>query len=156
LAAATFTGSLGQADVSSRLECMLVSDPKPSLARAIRTQFAPTLRGDSFSGTGQRYWRVVGGQCQVVGIQRSQYGGQFAVNLAIQPMSVPLVMGAMPQPKRMGHADCLFRRRLAISGSDQWWGYEPNQASMDAAVRAACGVYEQVGRKALDFMAKPD
>jgi hypothetical protein len=39
----------------------LVSEPKPSLAKAIQGQFAPTLRLDGFSGTSKRYWRVVGG-----------------------------------------------------------------------------------------------
>src|SRR5689334_2828157 len=108
-----------------------MSDAKPSLAKAIQDQFAPSLRRDGFSGTGQRYWRVVGGQCQLVEIQGSRNGGKFAVNMGIQPMSVPLLSGELPEPKRLREMECLFRRRLAIQKGDQWWDYQPNQQSMD-------------------------
>jgi hypothetical protein len=133
-----------------------VSDPKPSPAKAIQSQFAPTLRRDGFAGTGQRYWRVVGSQCQVVEVQVSRYGGKFAVNMGIQPMSVPLLSREAPEPKRMREMECLFRNRLAIQKGDQWWDFQPNQLSMDASARDACAVYEQVGRGQLDFMAQPN
>ncbi|WP_315812586.1 DUF4304 domain-containing protein [Bradyrhizobium sp. SZCCHNR2028] len=132
-----------------------MSNLKASLPKAIRSQFAPTLRRDGFSGTSRRYWRLVGGQCQVVEVQGSRYGGKFAVNMGIQPMSIPLLSGEPPEPKRMREMDCLFRRRLARQPGDQWWDYEPNQLSMDAAARDACAMYEQVGRAQLDFMAQP-
>ena len=48
----------------------------------------------------------------------------------------------------------MFRRRLAIQRSDQWWDYGPNQLSMDAAAHSACAVYERVGRDQLDLMAQ--
>jgi Domain of unknown function (DUF4304) len=134
----------------------LVSEPKPSLAKAIQSQFAPTLRRDGFSGMSKRYWRVVGGQCQVVEVQGSRYGGKFAVNMGIQPMSVPLLLGGAPEPKCIREMECLFRRRLAIQRGDQWWDYQPNQLSMDAAARDACAVYEQVGRGQLEFLAQPN
>lgn len=133
-----------------------MSDPKPNLAKAIQSQFAPILRRDGFSGTGQRYWRVVGGQCHVVEVQGSRYGGKFAVNMGIQPMSVPLRSGEIREPKRMRDVDCMFRRRLAIERADQWWDYQPHQQSMDTAARAACAVYEQVGRGQLELMAQPN
>src|SRR5215468_5702720 len=79
----------------------LVSEPEPSLAKAIQSQFAPTLRRDGFSGTSKRYWRAVGGQCQVVEVQGSRSGGKFAVNMGIQPMLVPLLWGGAPEPKRI-------------------------------------------------------
>jgi hypothetical protein len=129
---------------------------KPTLARAIQNKFAPTLRRDGFSGTGQRYWRVIGGQCQLIEVQGSRYGGKFAVNIGIQPMSVALRSGEPPNPRRIREMSCVFRRRLAAHGSDQWWDYQPNQTSMDVAACAACGVYEQVGRRQLDFMAQAD
>jgi uncharacterized protein DUF4304 len=132
-----------------------VSDPTPSLAKAIQSQFAPTLRRDGFSGTSQRYWRVVGAQCQLVEVQASRNGGKFAVNMGIQPMSVPLLSGEVPEPERIRAPNCLFRRRLAIQQGDQWWDYQSNQPSMDASARDACAVYEQVGRGQLEFMAQP-
>ncbi|MBL8557469.1 MAG: DUF4304 domain-containing protein [Hyphomonadaceae bacterium] len=127
----------------------------PSLAKAIQAKFAPSLRRDGFSGTGQRYFRVVGGQCQIVEAQGSRSGGKFAINMGIQPMSVPLRSGDVPDPKRMREMECMFRRRLAAQKGDQWWDYEPNQASLDMAVAEACAVYEQVGKRQLDGMAEP-
>jgi hypothetical protein len=134
----------------------LVSEPKPSLAKAIQSQFAPTPRLDSFSGTSKRYWRVVGGQCQVVEVQGSRYGGKFAINMGIQPMSVPLLSGGAPEPNSLRDMECLFRRRLAVQRGDQWWECQPDQLSMDAAARDACAVYEQVGRGQLEFLAEPN
>jgi hypothetical protein len=133
-----------------------MSELEPSLAKAIQSQFAPALRRDGFSGTSERYWRVVGDQCQVVEVQRSREGDKFAVNMGIQPMSVPLRLREMPEPKYIREMECLFRRRLAVQRSDQWWDYQPNQLSMDAAARNACAVYEQVGRGQFEFLAQPN
>ncbi|MEQ1809872.1 MAG: DUF4304 domain-containing protein [Terricaulis sp.] len=127
----------------------------PSLAKAMQAKFAPALRRDGFSGTGQRYFRVIGGQCQIVEAQGSRSGGKFAINMGIQPMSVPLRSGDVPDPKRMREMECMFRRRLAAQKGDQWWDYEPNQASIDMAVGEACAVYEQVGKGQLNSMAEP-
>jgi hypothetical protein len=74
--------------------------------------------------------------------------------MGIQPMSVPLRLGGAPQPKYMRGMECLFRRRLAVQRSDQWWDYQPKQLSMDDAARDACAVYEQVGRGQLEFQEK--
>jgi hypothetical protein len=132
-----------------------MSDDKPSLATAMRTEFAPTLRRDGFSGSGQRYWRVLGGQCQVVEAQGSRYGGKFAINMGVQPISVSLRSGDAPDPKRMKEMNCIFRRRLAAQEGDQWWDYELSQASLDKAVRQACAVYELIGKAQLDSIAEP-
>jgi hypothetical protein len=132
-----------------------MSDAKPSVAKAIQSQFAPILRRDGFSGTAQRYWRVVGDQCQLVEVQGSIQGGKFAINLGIQPMSVPLRSGDMPEPKPLRVVECSFYRRLTILNADQWWDYDPNQASVDAAAKDACSVYEQVGKRQLEAMAEP-
>ena len=133
-----------------------MTEPKSSLAKAIQSGFAPALRRDGFSGTGQRYWRLLGGQCQLVEIQGSRHGGKFAVNLGIQPMSAPLLSGEMPEPRRMREMECMFRRRLALQKADQWWDYLPNQRSMYDAAQDACAVYEQVGKRQLELMAQPD
>jgi hypothetical protein len=123
-----------------------MGDAKPSLAKAIQRQFAPALRRDGFSGTAQRYWRVVGEQAQIVQIQGSRSGGKFAVNLAIHPLVVPMHDGQFADPKHLQEYYCLLRRRLAVQGGDQWWPFEATQASMDEAAQQACVVYEQVGR----------
>lgn len=133
-----------------------MSDSKPSLVKAIRRHLAPVLRSEGFLGTGQRYWRVVGGQCHVIAVQGSRYGGKFAINMGIQPMSIPLRSGETPEPQRIREMECLFRRRLTLQHADQWWDYQPNQSSMDAAIRDASIVYEQIGKCQLEFMSKPD
>lgn len=73
--------------------------------------------------------------------------------MGIQPLPVPLRSGNELQPKRIRERECLFRRRLAIQECDQWWDYQPNQQSMDAAARNACAVYEKVGKEALAHIA---
>lgn len=133
-----------------------MSDDRPSLAKAMQTQLAPTLRRDGFSGTGQRYWRVLGGQCQVVEAQGSRYGGKFAINMGVHPLSVPTRSGDAPEPKRIKEMECMFRTRLAASKGDQWWDYGRTQASIDEAARDACAVYERVGKAQLDSIAKSD
>lgn len=75
--------------------------------------------------------------------------------MGVQPKSVPLLLGGMPEPKKLRENECLFRGRLTIEKSDQWWEYSPTQSSMDAAVRDACDVYEKVGRYEFDRMALP-
>lgn len=132
-----------------------MSTDKSSLVKAMRAQFAPALRGDGFLGTGQRYWRVINEQAQVLEAQGSSSGGKFAVNLGVQPVLVPLLSGDLSQPKNLRVADCLFRRRLALQSGDQWWEYAPDQSSIDEAVKQACHVYVQVGRQQLNSVAAP-
>lgn len=52
--------------------------------------------------------------------------------------------------------ECMFRRRLAIQTGDQWWDYQPNQPSMNAAASEACAVYEQVGKRQLETIVQPN
>lgn len=121
----------------------------------MRAQFAPAVRGDGFLGSGQRYWRVINEQAQVLEAQVSSSGGKFAVNLGLQPVLVPLLSGDLFQPKNLRVADCLFRKRLAHENSDQWWEYTPDQSCIDEAVKQACHVYVQTGRQQLNSIAAP-
>jgi hypothetical protein len=82
----------------------------------------------------------------VVNCQLSKYGGQFAVNLGIQPMAIPNVRGEQPDPMTMTAELCEFRRRLSELGGDHWWAYEPTLAVMEIAVRQASDVYVSYGR----------
>jgi hypothetical protein len=132
-----------------------MSTDKPSLAKAMQTKFAPVLRGDGFLGSGQRYWRVINEQAQVLEAQVSSSGGKFAVNLGLQPVLVPLRSGDFSKPKSLRATDCLFRRRLAHENADQWWEYAPDQSSIDEAVKQACHVYVQLGRQQLNSVAAP-
>jgi len=127
----------------------------PRLETAIKEHLAPALRSDGFTETGRTFRRLIGDFIQVVGIQGSRYGGQFAINLAIQPLGVPDVLGRMPDVKKITDAQCEFRRRLAGAGTDQWWTYESTPESMANAVMDAATVYVSSGRPLLDRFASP-
>lgn len=105
-----------------------------------------TLREDGFAGSGRTFRRTRDGWVHVVNVQSSRWGGQFAINLGLQPLSVIHVLGELPDPKKITEPLCEFRRRLSDSGADQWWAHEPNQESMNTAVEAACNSYITTGR----------
>jgi hypothetical protein len=124
----------------------------PRIESAIRDHLAPILRADGFSGSGRTFRRVVGGWIHVVNVQGSRYGGQFAVNLAVQPTAIPDARGDTPNPKKITEELCEFRRRMSESEArqDKWWKHDPTAESMAEAVREAAIMYVQVGRRLLD------
>jgi hypothetical protein len=124
----------------------------PRIEPAIRDHLAPLLRKDGFSGSGRTFRRTGGGWIHVVNVQGSRYGGQFAVNLALQPVSIPDLRGNTPDPKRITEDLCEFRRRLSdyFERQDMWWLHEYTAESMAAAVRAAASSYDKIGRALLN------
>ncbi len=127
----------------------------PRLDTAIKEHLAPALRSEGFIGTGRTFRRLVGDAIQVVSVQASRHGRQFAINLAIQPLGIPDVLGRMPDIKKITDAQCEFRRRLAGAGTDQWWAYESTPESMANAVIDAASVYVYFGRPLLERFASP-
>lgn len=125
----------------------------PRLESFIKEHLAPKLKADGFAGSGRTYRRVVGDLIQVVSVQGSRYGGQFAINLGIHPLCIPDVLGLPADPKKITESQCEFRRRLAASGADQWWQYDNSADSMDAAVKAAADVYCLTGRELLSHFS---
>jgi hypothetical protein len=132
-----------------------MSNPVPRLETSIRSCLVPHLREDHFAGSGRTFRRLVNGWIQVVNVQGSRYGGQFAVNVAIQPLAIPDVLGNDPNVKTITESHCEFRMRLTESGSDEWWEHGPSQASMDAAVSVAADVYVRKGRAVLAAVSSP-
>ncbi|HAB16771.1 MAG TPA: DUF4304 domain-containing protein [Verrucomicrobiota bacterium] len=126
-----------------------MSAATPRLEVSIRAHLFPQLKEDGFSGSGRTFRRVISGSIQVVNVQGSRDSGQFAINLGIQPVSVPDVLGNVPDSKKITESLCEFGRRLAEAGEDQWWDYGLSQESMDVAVLRAAGVYVRVGRPLL-------
>jgi len=122
-------------------------EARPHLESAIKEYLSPILRVDGFAGSGRNFRRVVIECVHAINIQWSKWGGQFAINLGIQPLSIPDVMGATPDPKKITETLCEFRRRLSETGEDQWWTYDDSIESMEAAVRSAAAVYTSVGRR---------
>jgi len=125
------------------------------LELALKQHLAPLLRSDGFSGSGRTFRRVRDGWIQVIGVQGSRYGGQFAINLGLQPLSVVHVLGELPDPKKITDSLCEFRRRLTTDGSDQWWSHGQSQESMNEAAEQAAAVYVTVGRKLLATVSGP-
>ena len=123
----------------------------PRLEPAIKEHLAPELRADQVSGSGRTYRRVLGGWLQVVNVQGSRYGGSFAINLAVHPLTSPDVRGNEPDPKKITEELCEFRRRLSETEdrSDAWWKHDNTAESMSTAMRSAATTYIQFGRPLL-------
>jgi len=129
-----------------------MSNSSQNLPKAIRTEFAPALRADGFSGSRQRFRRVLEGQVQVVEFQGHRGGGSFAVNLGLQPLNIPANLGGVVDPTKVIEPGCFLRTRMTESGADQWWPHDGSLTSMKKSVRQACLVYEQFGRVQLNNM----
>ncbi|KRR25440.1 hypothetical protein CQ14_10720 [Bradyrhizobium lablabi] len=126
------------------------------LESSIKEHLAPVLKDDGFVGSGRTFRRISGDLIHVVQVQGSRYGGQFAVNLGIQPASIPDLAGNSPDATKIRPELCEFRRRLSEAESDQWWNHAGSKESMDAAVRAAASVYATIGRKLFAEMSGPE
>ncbi|MFG6414594.1 DUF4304 domain-containing protein [Roseateles sp. DC23W] len=122
----------------------------------MRDHLVPSLRADGFGGSGRTFRRVRHGWVHVVSVQGSRHGGQFAINLGLQPLSVFHVLGELPDPKKITEPLCEFRRRLSRDDADQWWIHEPTIESMNAAVQAANAIYETAGREMLSHVCRPE
>jgi hypothetical protein len=128
----------------------------PRLESAIRSTLAPLLREDGFSGSGRTFRRVMDGWVHIIGVQGSRYGGAFAVNLAIHPLTIPDTAGKTPDPRKMKVEHCEFRRRLSETACDQWWKHATTLDSMIAAMEAAAQVYSRTGRPLLARVSGTD
>jgi hypothetical protein len=117
------------------------------LESSIKNHLAPMLRGDGFAGSGRGYRRAVGNLIHAVQVQAWRQGGNFAIELGMNPLGIRDVLGRVPDPARITAYDCEFRRRLSEAGADQWWDYAPTKESMDSAVLRAAAVYATVGRR---------
>lgn len=133
-----------------------VTTSQPKLETSIRAYLQPSLKEDGFSGCGRTFRRVQSRLVQVVNIQGSRHGGQFAINLGIQPVDIPDILGREPDQKKITEPDCEFRKRLSESGVDQWWTHDSTPAGMDAAVQDAAAVYIRCGRPLLNLLGGAD
>jgi hypothetical protein len=133
-----------------------MSEPTPRLEPSIREHLGPVLKNDGFSGSGRTYRRISGDLIHVVQVQGSRYGKRFAINLGLQPRSIPDVIGNPPDAAKIKEELCEFRRRLSEGKGDQWWDHSGSKESMEAAVRAAASVYATIGRKLFSEHSGPD
>jgi Domain of unknown function (DUF4304) len=128
----------------------------PRLEISIRRILTPVIRQDGFRGSGRTFRRIVGDTVQVLNVQGSQYGGKFAINLGMQPISIPNFSDQPVDTRKITEPDCEFRCRLSETGSDQWWGHDGTEVGMDEAMRKATCVYETVGRRSLALISATD
>lgn len=126
------------------------------LESSIKDHLSPLLKSDGFFGSGRTFRRISGDLIHVVNVQGSRYGGEFAVNLGIQPQCIPDVVGNSPDATKIGAELCEFRRRLSETGSDRWWKHDGSKESMDAAVRAAASVCATIGRRLFAELTRPE
>jgi hypothetical protein len=129
------------------------TDAKYTLEKSIRSHLAPVLRAEGFVGSGRTFRRIGEHLIQVVQVQGSQWGGQFAVNLGIQPTCIQSDLSTPADFRKIAPEACEFRRRLSTDGADQWWSYVGTPESMDAAVAEATEVYLAVGPPAFAAMS---
>lgn len=122
----------------------------PRLESSIRKCFLPYLKEDGFRGSGRTFRRVINDWIQVVNFQGSMYGGQFAINLGLHHVHLPIISGPILNPEKIREYECGFRRRLSDSDLDKWWKHDSTESSMDAAVTDAAEVYLSVGRPLLN------
>jgi hypothetical protein len=125
------------------------------LDAAIRTRFAPELRAQGFVGSGRTFRRVVGDFVQVVNIQSSRHGGQLAINLGVQPIGNPDVLGNAVDPRQITEPLCELRRRLAERGVDQWWEHDGTRHSIECALEEALAGYHSHGSRLFDRICAP-
>jgi Domain of unknown function (DUF4304) len=122
-------------------------DPDYRIEHAWRDYLAPVLRSAGFKGSGRHFRRIVNQFAECVSLQGSQYGGKFAINLGIQPLSIPDVMGNDVDPRKINEISCEFRRRLSETGCDQWWSYTQLKSSKIVAAQNAAAIFERSGLK---------
>lgn len=122
------------------------SETRKILDEQIKNLFAPILRSDGFKGSGRTFRRVRNELIHVVNIQ-SSFGDKFAINLGVHLTFLPDSIGRIVDVKKITEPSCEFRRRMTISGADQWWNYKNNSDSIYKAVFDAAKVYENYGRQ---------
>jgi len=128
---------------------------RQTLETSIRSRLAPLLREDGFVGSGRTFRRIGENLICVVQVQGSQSGGRFAVNLGVHPTCMQSDLPNSGDARKIRPENCAFRRRLSADETDQWWSYDADPESMDAAVGAAAEVYVTTGRPAFAGMADP-
>jgi Domain of unknown function (DUF4304) len=126
------------------------------LEDSIRRFLAPPFREDGFRGSGRNFRRVREDFVHAINVQGSRHGGQFAINLGVQPLSLPDVLGNPVDPEKLVESLCEFRRRLCEQGVDQWWKYGATQSSMDSACQEAAEIYTRLGRPLFEHASRPD
>jgi hypothetical protein len=90
-----------------------------------------------------------------VNVQGDRYGEAFAINLGVQPISIPDVLGNAVDPRRILEMSCEFRRRLSENGEDQWWRHDRTLSGVESAFAGAAEVYRLHADSLFDRLCAP-
>lgn len=124
-------------------------DGVATIEDAWRDHFAPRLRSLGFKGSGRHFRKLDKDFVRTVNLQGSQYGRRFVVNLGLQPLGIPNVIGEHVDPKKIKEIECAFRYRLSENGCEVWWPYTSDPKTM---VRAACDAADLFERRAQEYL----
>jgi hypothetical protein len=122
-------------------------DSRKQFLAQFKQVFAPVLKADGFTGSGNTYRRVAGDVIHVLALQGAASGGKCCVCLGVHLSFLPL-QGSLTPPDlyTIEEPDCEFRTRLSPPGlSDAWWPYGTTEHEARGTAEAICGLYEQVG-----------
>jgi hypothetical protein len=112
-----------------------------SIENAWRDHLAPVMRDIGFKGSGRNYRLVTDQFALAVNLQGSRYGTKFTVNLGVQPIAIPNVIGKVVDLKNFKEIECTFRDRLTTDGRDTWWSYTDDPSSMRDAAQGAAELF---------------
>lgn len=112
-----------------------------SIENAWRDHLAPVIRDIGFKGSGRNYRLVTDQFALAVNLQGSRYGTKFTVNLGVQPIAIPNVIGKTFDLKTFKEIECAFRERLTADGRDTWWSYTDDATSMRDAAQSAARLF---------------
>jgi hypothetical protein len=132
---------------TAKIESGAIQEAKFSIEKAWQENLAPIIRNQKFKGSGRNFRQIVDEFALAVNLQGSRYGGKFAINLGVQPLAIPNVLGALPDPKTIKEIECAFRDRLTEDGCDTWWSYDQIADSMRSAAHDAANLFQS---KAMD------
>jgi hypothetical protein len=135
-------GSAGPTAPHSQTEQAESSSQIPySIENAWRDHLAPVIRDIGFKGSGRNYRLITDQFALAVNLQGSRYGTKFTVNLGVQPIAIPNVIGKAVDLKNFKEIECTFRERLTPDGRDTWWSYTDDATSMRDAAQSAARLF---------------
>jgi hypothetical protein len=122
----------------------------------VRDHYGPWLKERGFRRRDATFRRSVGGNWQIINLQRSRYSDarhvSFTVNLGV---ALTVLHGDDPAWSARGwplEYECDFRERLGmlISGEDRWWSVRP-VLPLRSVAKQVIGELERVGLPWLDL-----
>lgn len=112
-----------------------------SIENAWRDHLAPVIRDIGFKGSGRNYRLVTDQFALAVNLQGSKCGTKFTVNLGVQPIAIPNVIGEPVDLKTFKESECTFRERLTAGGRNTWWTYTDDATSRRDAAQSAARLF---------------